>query len=139
MATWPTSRAPVAALQPQPAVEASDTATTAADAAADAGAGTSTDVDAGAGAVVDWARKDANEVLMRDGPAALRACIDDAKALPVKGLYQFNDYWKEVGLCVCLCMYMHCARACVHVQCVCRAWGRMWGGRVAAGVVLSQV
>jgi twinkle protein len=46
---------------------------------------------AGQGADVDgpggrWYRKDANEVLMRDGPDMLRAFIDTAEPLPITGL-----------------------------------------------------
>ena len=33
-------------------------------------------------------RKDANEVLMKDGPQALRFCIDQAEPLPIRGLFR---------------------------------------------------
>ena len=33
-------------------------------------------------------RKDANEVLMKDGPQALRYCIDQAEPLPIRGLFR---------------------------------------------------
>lgn len=33
-------------------------------------------------------RKDANEVLMKDGPEALRFCIDQAEPLPIRGLFR---------------------------------------------------
>lgn len=33
-------------------------------------------------------RKDANEVLMKDGPDALRFCIDQAEPLPIRGLFR---------------------------------------------------
>lgn len=33
-------------------------------------------------------RKDANEVLMKDGADALRLCIDQAEPLPIRGLFR---------------------------------------------------
>ena len=33
-------------------------------------------------------RKDANEVLVKDGPEALRQCIDLAEPLPIRGLFR---------------------------------------------------
>ena len=33
-------------------------------------------------------RKDANEVLMKDGAEALRQCIDQAEPLPIRGLFR---------------------------------------------------
>lgn len=44
----------------------------------------------------DWARKDANEVLMKDGAAVLKAYVDAAKPLPIRGLFRFNDFWEQV-------------------------------------------
>lgn len=38
--------------------------------------------------IEDVVRKDANEVLVRDGPAALRQCIDLAEPLPIRGLFR---------------------------------------------------
>lgn len=35
-------------------------------------------------------RKDANEVLMRDGANALRLCIDQAEPLPIRGLFRWH-------------------------------------------------
>lgn len=35
-------------------------------------------------------RKDANEVLMKDGPEALRSCIDQAEPLPIRGLFRHS-------------------------------------------------
>lgn len=34
-------------------------------------------------------RKDANEVLMKDGADALRLCIDQAEPLPIRGLFRW--------------------------------------------------
>ena len=34
-------------------------------------------------------RKDANEVLMKNGPDALRLCIDQAEPLPIRGLFRW--------------------------------------------------
>ena len=34
-------------------------------------------------------RKDANEVLMKDGSEALRLCIDQAEPLPIRGLFRY--------------------------------------------------
>jgi hypothetical protein len=44
-----------------------------------------------------WERKDANEVLMKDGAEVLAAYIDAAKPVPVRGLYSFEDFWQQVG------------------------------------------
>lgn len=43
-----------------------------------------------------WPRKDACEVLEKDGPRLLKAYIDAAKPLPVRGLHCFDDYWQQV-------------------------------------------
>lgn len=34
-------------------------------------------------------RKDANEVLIKNGPEALRLCIDQAEPLPIRGLFRW--------------------------------------------------
>lgn len=34
----------------------------------------------------EWYRKDANEVLLKDGPDMLRAFIENAEPLPIRGL-----------------------------------------------------
>ncbi|KAL0032240.1 hypothetical protein WJX79_000205 [Trebouxia sp. C0005] len=41
-------------------------------------------------------RKDANEVLMKNGPDALRLCIDQAEPLPIRGLFRFSDFEQDV-------------------------------------------
>ena len=52
---------------------------------------------AGGGAVNDvWYRKDANEVLVKDGREALRAYVDTAMPLPIHGLHTFDAFWPEV-------------------------------------------
>ncbi|KAL2524362.1 Twinkleprotein [Abeliophyllum distichum] len=40
--------------------------------------------------------KDANEVLMYMGPAALREVIENAELYPIKGLFNFKDYFQEI-------------------------------------------
>ncbi|KAK9058028.1 hypothetical protein SSX86_022868 [Deinandra increscens subsp. villosa] len=40
--------------------------------------------------------KDANEVLMFMGPAALREVIESAELYPIKGLLNFRDYYSEI-------------------------------------------
>ena len=42
------------------------------------------------------ARKDANEVLMRDGPEALGALVAAAQPVPIRGLFQFADFGDEI-------------------------------------------
>jgi hypothetical protein len=60
----------------------------------DVGAGATA---ASASAVVDqWYRKDANEVLVKDGPQTLRAYVDAALPLPIQGLHTFDAFWPEV-------------------------------------------
>lgn len=44
----------------------------------------------------DGARKDANEVLQRDGVAALRYFLGASKPIPIQGLYQFSDFKDEI-------------------------------------------
>jgi len=41
-------------------------------------------------------RKDANEVLTRDGAEALRAYVDAAEEYPIRGLFRLSDFWGEV-------------------------------------------
>lgn len=40
--------------------------------------------------------KDANEVLMFSGPLALRDIIENAELYPIRGLFQFSDYFPEI-------------------------------------------
>lgn len=42
------------------------------------------------------ARKDANEVLLKDGPGTLRKLLEVSPAYPIKGLYQFSDYRNQI-------------------------------------------
>ncbi|KAK9909228.1 hypothetical protein WJX75_009173 [Coccomyxa subellipsoidea] len=42
------------------------------------------------------ARKDANEVLLKDGPEALQALIQDADPYPIRGLFKFSDFLDEI-------------------------------------------
>ncbi len=45
-------------------------------------------------------RKDANEVLMKNGPNALRLCIDQAEPLPIRGLFRWalpSTTWLLMG------------------------------------------
>lgn len=44
-----------------------------------------------------FARKDANEVLMKDGAALLVAYLEAAQPLPIRGLFTFMDFWPQVG------------------------------------------
>ena len=41
-------------------------------------------------------RKDANEVLLRDGDALLRAFVESAEPLPIRGLLRFHEYYDDV-------------------------------------------
>ncbi|WIA29449.1 hypothetical protein OEZ86_011950 [Tetradesmus obliquus] len=43
-----------------------------------------------------FARKDANEVLMKDGAALLVAYLEAAQPLPIRGLFTFMDFWPQV-------------------------------------------
>lgn len=45
---------------------------------------------------VRWPRKDANEVLLEDGAQALKACLDAAEPVPIRGLFHFDAFRKEV-------------------------------------------
>ncbi|KAJ4849310.1 hypothetical protein Tsubulata_017466 [Turnera subulata] len=40
--------------------------------------------------------KDANDVLMYLGPAALREVIENAELYPIRGLFNFQDYFEEI-------------------------------------------
>jgi hypothetical protein len=42
------------------------------------------------------ARKDANEVLQKDGEFALRTFLESSPAYPIKGLYQYTDYRSKI-------------------------------------------
>ncbi|GAX74797.1 hypothetical protein CEUSTIGMA_g2244.t1 [Chlamydomonas eustigma] len=44
----------------------------------------------------DGFRKDANEVLMKDGVVKLKELISNAEELPVAGLYRFREYYEDV-------------------------------------------
>jgi hypothetical protein len=91
---------------------------------------------------VRWPRKDANEVLLEDGPHALKACLDAAEAVPIRGLFHFDAFRKEVrqqqqqalvhgqqdAPAVC-----HCRR-CQHVcTCVC-LWACWLAGQLSREV-----
>jgi twinkle protein len=41
-------------------------------------------------------RKDANEVLMKDGPDALVRLVESAQPVPIRGLFQFTDFSDEI-------------------------------------------
>jgi len=41
-------------------------------------------------------RKDANHVLMSDGPDRLRDCLDAAEPYPIRGLFRFSDFYNEI-------------------------------------------
>jgi twinkle protein len=41
-------------------------------------------------------RKDANEVLMKDGPEALATLVAGAQPVPIRGLFQFTDFSDEI-------------------------------------------
>lgn len=43
-----------------------------------------------------WYRKDANEVLIKDGPDMLRALVEAAQPLPIRGLLRFHEYYDEI-------------------------------------------
>lgn len=46
--------------------------------------------------VSEWACKDANEVLMKQGPEALRSYLYEATRLPINGLFEFQDFYDQV-------------------------------------------
>ncbi|KAL6779279.1 CGLD17 [Auxenochlorella protothecoides x Auxenochlorella symbiontica] len=58
------------------------------------GEGSAADGDAAPGGA--WYRKDANEVLMRDGAAMLRAMVEGAEPLPIRGLLRFHEYYDDI-------------------------------------------
>lgn len=70
--------------------------------------------------VQDTFRKDANEVLIKDGPEALRYLIESAEPSPINGLYRFKDYYEDI-----FNFYMR-----VRLGACC--WGRE-GGRLGSG------
>jgi len=41
-------------------------------------------------------RKDANEVLMKDGPDALATLVSSAEPVPIRGLFSFSDFADEI-------------------------------------------
>jgi hypothetical protein len=41
-------------------------------------------------------RKDANEVLVKDGPTALEALVRQAQPYPIRGLFKFSDFLDEI-------------------------------------------
>lgn len=43
-----------------------------------------------------WYRKDANEVLMRDGAGLLSAFVQTAEPLPIRGLLRFHEYYDDI-------------------------------------------
>ena len=42
------------------------------------------------------ARKDANEVLLKDGEYALRTFLEASPAYPIRGLHQYSDYRNKI-------------------------------------------
>lgn len=51
---------------------------------------------AGQQAVDSGYRKDANEVLVKDGAEKLRECIERAEPLPIQGLLTFKDFQNDI-------------------------------------------
>ncbi|WPT16291.1 Twinkle-like protein [Picochlorum sp. SENEW3] len=43
-----------------------------------------------------WYRKDANEVLMKDGPKMLQNFVESAEPLPIRGLLRFHEYYDDI-------------------------------------------
>ena len=43
-----------------------------------------------------WYRKDANEVLMKDGPQMLQNFIESAEPFPIRGLLRFHEYYDDI-------------------------------------------
>jgi len=43
-----------------------------------------------------WYRKDANEVLIRDGSPLLRGFVEAAEPLPIRGLLRFHEYYDDI-------------------------------------------
>lgn len=43
-----------------------------------------------------WYRKDANDVLISDGPVMLRAFVQMAEPLPIRGLLRFHEYYDDI-------------------------------------------
>lgn len=43
-----------------------------------------------------WYRKDANEVLLRDGVSLLRGFVETADPLPIRGLLRFHEYYDDI-------------------------------------------
>lgn len=43
-----------------------------------------------------WYRKDANEVLIKDGPEMLQNFIESAEPLPIRGLLRFHEYYEDI-------------------------------------------
>jgi twinkle protein len=43
-----------------------------------------------------WYRKDANEVLMKDGNKMLQNFIESAEPLPIRGLLRFHEYYEDI-------------------------------------------
>ena len=41
-------------------------------------------------------RKDANDVLMKDGPEMLQNFMESAEPLPIRGLLQFHEYYEDI-------------------------------------------
>lgn len=60
------------------------------------GSGAASSSDAAAAAPNPYFRKDANEVLIKDGPAALRRYVEAAQPLPISGLQRFGAFWDEL-------------------------------------------
>lgn len=55
---------------------------------------------------VKWpvSKKDASEVLTEDGPEVLKACLDAAEYVPIRGLFHFDAFRKEVRQLPCQCL-----------------------------------
>lgn len=66
------------------------------DEAGDLSASSSTSSSAPASVDQRHYRKDANEVLLRDGDAILRAFVESAEPLPIRGLLRFHEYYDDV-------------------------------------------
>lgn len=56
-------------------------------------------------------RKDANEVLVKDGPQALRQCIEMAEPLPIRGLFRWISH-------SCIAPALHVHARCLYLECL---------------------
>lgn len=68
-------------------------------------------------------RKDANQVLMEDGPEALRSCLEAAEPYPIRGLFRYDFGSRALPGGAWLCVFRLTVYICTCLLRAPKRWG----------------